>query len=350
MLKEANEVIEKYESLTKSLSDPETIANQDLFKKKSIEYSHLSEAYAIAKQLRITQADVTEAEELIKNESDPELVEFYKNTITENTPLLNKLKKQLKAELRPEAKDEKRNAIVEIRAGAGGDEAALFAGDLYRMYLKFCESKGWKIQQISSNTTGTGGIKEVIFSVSGERAYGTLKYENGVHRVQRIPATESSGRIHTSAASVVVMPEVDDVEVEIRDEDVKVDTYRSSGPGGQSVNTTDSAIRLTHLPTGIVVTCQDEKSQHKNKARALSILKSRLYELEKEKHAAEMSKQRQSSIKSGDRSVKIRTYNYPQSRVTDHRIKQSWHNLSEIMDGDLDEVIKTTKQQLLEQE
>lgn len=346
----AEEIIEEFESLSQKLSQPEIINNPEKLKQTSIQQSSIKDAYEKALQLRKVYSDSKGAAELLEIEKDPDMKAFYEETINENEPKIATLSKDLKEITRPENKDDNRNVIVEIRAGTGGEEAALFAGDIYRMYLKYAESKGWKIQQLNSNRTGNGGFKEIIFLVIGESIYGTLKFESGVHRVQRVPATESSGRIHTSAVSVVVLPEVEDVEVDIKDEDIKIDVYRSSGPGGQSVNTTDSAVRMTHIPTGIVVSCQDEKSQLKNKAKAMAVLKSRLYDLEKQKQDEEQSELRQNSIKSGDRSAKIRTYNYPQSRVTDHRIKESWHNLNEILDGDLDVVLTTTKSRLTELE
>ena len=259
-------------------------------------------------------------------------------------PELNESRTQLEERLRvllvPRDPNDSRNTIVEIRAGTGGEESALFAADLLRMYTRFIEGKGWKMELMSRNETGIGGLREVIFLVTGEGAYGTLKYESGVHRVQRVPATESSGRIHTSAASVAVLPEAEDVDIEIDPNELRIDVYRSSGPGGQSVNTTDSAVRITHVPTGLVVSCQDEKSQHKNKAKALKVLRARLLDLARQEQEDKISKDRKSQVGSGDRSAKIRTYNFPQQRVTDHRIGLTLHKLAEILDGSLDEVIE----------
>ncbi|MCA9383334.1 peptide chain release factor 1 [Candidatus Dojkabacteria bacterium] len=343
MLDKTTTIIEEYTSLSDKLSDPNVINNQEEFKRISVKHSKLTPIYEKAVEYGKLSQDITDAKELLEIEEDADMKEFYNSEINQNEEKLETLAEEITDLLNPANEDDDRNAIVEIRAGTGGDEAALFASDLYRMYLRYAEANGWKIETLSTNQTGNGGFKEIILQLSGDNAYGELKFESGVHRVQRVPATESSGRIHTSAVSVVVLPEVDDVEVDIKDEDLRIDVYRSSGPGGQSVNTTDSAVRITHIPTGIVVSCQDEKSQHKNKARALSVLKSRLYEMEREKQAEEESEMRQSSIKGGDRSAKIRTYNYPQSRVTDHRIKVSWHNLADILNGDLKTIIEETR-------
>lgn len=346
MLPEFVELKEEYTDLNSKLMDPSSIGNQGEFKRISSRASQLTPVIEKIDKLKETEDQIEEAKQIIETEDDKEMKEMASEELGELEKLNTSLFEEINVMLVETDPNDVRDAIMEVRAGTGGEEAALFAGDLYRMYMRYAETKGWKFQTLSTNRTGNGGYKEVIIMVSGTEIYGTLKFENGVHRVQRIPTTESSGRIHTSAVSVVVLPEVDDIDIEVRDEDIKYDVYRSSGPGGQSVNTTDSAVRITHIPTGIVVTCQDEKSQHKNKARAMSILKSKLYEAEQEKQSAEMSNARNSAIKGGDRSAKIRTYNYPQSRVTDHRIKKSWHNLTGILDGDLDEVIKTTRELL----
>ncbi|KXK26630.1 MAG: Peptide chain release factor 1 [candidate division WS6 bacterium OLB20] len=338
-----DEIIARYEELSRLLADPATIADQQAFVKLSIEQGELSDSYAVAKKLRSRLNDKKEAEDLLEEGNDPDLAELYQETLASADEEIEALEAQFAELTRETDPNDKRSVIIEIRAGTGGDEAALFAADLYRMYTRYAEQKGFTVEQMSSNYAGTGGFKEVIFSIGG-KAFGELKFENGVHRVQRVPATEAAGRIHTSAASVVVLPEADDVEIEIRDEDLRIDVYRSSGPGGQSVNTTDSAVRMTHIPTGIVVTCQDEKSQLKNKKKALSVLKSRLYDLELQKQQQQERDSRQSAIAGGDRSAKIRTYNFPQSRVTDHRIKQSWYNLHEILDGALQEVLDALKQ------
>jgi peptide chain release factor 1 len=342
----ASSVVNRYDELNSLLSKPETSQNQRLFKELSIELSNLGDAYAVAKQILDNEKELTDAQVLLDNSKDAGERDFYQETITHSGQELEKLKPQLKELTSEKDPNDKRNVIMEIRPGTGGEEAALFAADLYRMYLKYAEAKNWRVEQLSSSYSENGGYKEVICAIKGKDIYGQLKYESGVHRVQRVPATESQGRIHTSTASVVVLPEVEDFEIEVKDEDIRTDIYRSSGPGGQSVNTTDSAVRITHIPTGIVVSCQDEKSQLKNKNRAMVVLKSRLYDLELSKRQQEDSSKRQAAIKGGDRSAKIRTYNYPQSRVTDHRIKVTWHNLTQILNGDLEEVIKTTKEKI----
>ncbi|MFQ5492578.1 MAG: peptide chain release factor 1 [Candidatus Dojkabacteria bacterium] len=341
------ETVTRYDELTKMLSDPKVVSNSALLQKLSRERAALADRYALAQEITDLNREIKETTQLIKDEKSQELLAFYADELAQNEATLNNLHSDFTELTRVTDPNDIRDSIVEIRAGAGGEEAALFAAELFRMYSRFAEKMNWKIELISDAPSDTGGFKEIIFFVRGESVYGKLKYESGVHRVQRVPATESSGRIHTSAASVVVMPEVDDVEIEVKDEDLKVDVYRSSGPGGQSVNTTDSAVRMTHVPTGIVVTCQDEKSQLKNRTKALKVLKSRLYDLETQKQMDEERDQRQSAIRGGDRSAKIRTYNFPQSRVTDHRIKKSWHNLSGILDGDLEDVITATSEELI---
>jgi len=270
---------------------------------------------------------------------DDELVEMAKAELVELEEENTSLEESFRKLIVPKDPNDSKNTIVEIRAGSGGEESALFAGDLMRMYSRFVERRGWKMELLSKSETGIGGFKEVIFMVNGADAYGTLKYESGVHRVQRVPVTESSGRIHTSAASVAVLPEAADVDIAIAPNDLRVDVYRSSGPGGQSVNTTDSAVRITHIPTGMVVSCQDEKSQHKNRAKALKVLKARLLDKAQREEEEKRSAERRSQVGSGDRSAKIRTYNFPQQRVTDHRINLTLHRLNEILDGDLDEVV-----------
>ena len=283
-----------------------------------------------------------EAEEMLK-ESDSEIVEMAKEEISETEKKLEKAEKEVKMLLIPPDPLDGKNIIMEIRAGTGGDEAALFAADVYRMYSHYAESKHWKIEVMNSNETGIGGLKEIVFSITGKDVYASLRYESGVHRVQRVPETESGGRIHTSAITVAVLPEAEETDIEIKPEDLKVDVMRAGGPGGQCVNTTDSAVRLTHLPTGLVVICQDEKSQIKNKAKALRVLRSRLYEMEEEKKRKERSEQRKSQVGSGDRSERIRTYNFPQGRVTDHRINLTLYKLDAIMNGELDDLIEPLK-------
>lgn len=338
------EIISRYQELQKLLSSPDAAKDHAKFKALMIEQKELGDSYEKCAEYEKLIIDINQTKELLKNETDAQSITFYQEYLQELLSKQTVLETELISLLTPKDPDDNRNVIVEIRAGTGGEEAALFAADLYRMYLRYCEQKSWQTEQYSASYSANGGYKEVIFGITGKKVYGTLKFENGVHRVQRVPATEAAGRIHTSAASVVVLPEVQDLNIEIKDTDLRIDVYRSSGPGGQSVNTTDSAVRITHLPSGIVVSCQDEKSQLKNKQRALVILKSRLYDLEMEKKQQELSSERKASIRGGDRSVKIKTYNYPQNRLTDHRIKQTWYNLDSIMNGELEEILTTTKE------
>jgi peptide chain release factor 1 len=284
-----------------------------------------------------------DAKALAEGESDPDMLEMAREELESLKESLEEATGRLKALLVPKDPLDGKNIIMEIRAGTGGEEAALFAADLYRMYNRFAEQNSWKIEVMDSNETGIGGFKEIIFSISGKNVYGNLRYESGVHRVQRIPTTESGGRIHTSAVTVAVLPEAEETDIDINPEDLKIDVYRSSGPGGQSVNTTDSAVRITHIPTGTVVTCQDEKSQHKNKAKALRVLRARLYEEEKRKNNQERAEARKNQVGSGDRSERIRTYNFPQNRVTDHRVNLTLHKLDAVMQGDLSEIIESLK-------
>ena len=313
-------------------SDPRAL--QDLGKKRA-QLEPVVEKY---RAYRAAVASIAEARDLLKG-GDPEIVELAREELSELEPQIENFEKELTILLLPKDPNDEKSVIVEIRAGVGGDEAALFAADLYRMYTRFCERQRWKIEVIDSSLIGLGGYKEVIFRIDSHGAYSMMKYESGGHRVQRVPVTEASGRIHTSSATVAVMPEVEDIEIEIRPEDLKVDTYRSSGAGGQHVNMTDSAVRITHLPTGIVATCQDERSQIKNRARAMAYLKARLYALEQEKQNAEQASERRGMIGSGDRSERIRTYNFPQNRITDHRINLTLYKLDSYLDGDLFEMI-----------
>ncbi|MFC1726002.1 peptide chain release factor 1, partial [candidate division KSB1 bacterium] len=283
---------------------------------------------------------ITEDKEIIKDSSDKELREMAKTELDELEEKFSDIESELKILLLPKDTNDHKNCVIEIRAGTGGLEAALFAGDLFRMYSRFIEEKGWKLEELSVNPAEVGGFKEVICLVDGKNAYGSLKYESGVHRVQRIPVTESGGRIHTSAASVAVLPDAEEIDIYIDPKDIKVDVYRSSGPGGQSVNTTDSAVRVTHVPTAMVVTCQDEKSQHKNKAKALKVLRARLYDQVRSENEEKVAIERRSQILTGDRSEKIRTYNFPQNRVTDHRINLSLHKLESILNGEIDELLE----------
>jgi peptide chain release factor 1 len=336
------DIIEKEKKeLEKKLQDESTVKNAKTYKKVSKNYNDTKEKFDNLKLLEKALSQYLDTEELVESESDGEMKDLAESELESLKNKIFKLnEKQIDLETEEDPMDSG-NAIIEIRAGAGGEEAALFAQELYRAFTKFAESEGFKVEIASVSYASAGGFKEIVFFISGDYAYQKFKYESGVHRVQRVPETESSGRIHTSAVSVVVLPESEDIEIEINEADLRIDVYRSSGPGGQSVNTTDSAVRIVHEPTDIVVTCQDEKSQHKNKAKAMKILQAKLYDLEKQKQQKEISKMRQSAISSGDRSAKIRTYNFPQSRVTDHRIKESWHNLSDVMEGEFSEIVAT---------
>ncbi|MCK5198430.1 MAG: peptide chain release factor 1, partial [Spirochaetales bacterium] len=300
---------------------------------------HIKETTDLYEQYKILLNGIDDAKTLINEESDPEMRDMAKEELSGLETESEKMEQNLKLLLVPKDPMDGKNIIMEIRAGTGGDEAALFAADLYRMYSRFAETHKWKTEVMSTNEIGIGGFKEIAFSISGKEVYGTLRYESGVHRVQRVPATESGGRVHTSAVTVAVLPEAEETDIQIKNEELKIDVFRSSGPGGQSVNTTDSAVRITHLPTGVVVTCQDEKSQIKNKAKAFRVLRARLYEAEAEKKAKERSENRKSQVGSGDRSERIRTYNYPQNRVTDHRINLTLYKLEYIMQGDMTEII-----------
>jgi len=346
MFKKLEELEKKYEELNKNLSDPKIIANQSKFQECAKMHSDISKAVLKYKEYKKLAEEIDENSKLLPKEKD---VEFIK-LINEELEKLKKKKSNLEIELKeiifPKDPHDKKNCIVEVRAGAGGDEAALFAGDLFRMYSRFAENKGWKTEVMSSSPTGIGGFKEVIFGIIGMGVYGKLKYESGVHRVQRVPVTESSGRIHTSTVTVAILPEAEEVELEISSNDLKIDRFRSTGPGGQSVNTTDSAIRITHIPTGMVVTCQDEKSQHKNKDKALKILRARLLDMaEREKHE-ELALKRKSQVGTGDRCERIRTYNFPQNRITDHRIGLNLHNLEEILEGNINDLVSNLSEKL----
>jgi peptide chain release factor 1 len=344
MLEILNKIKEQYQKLTEELSTPQVFSDQKRFKKLSKEHAHLSQIMELSREYENILKLMGEAEEVKKSSTDKELIELAKEELVELYPKKEKLEDDLKKMLIPKDPQDDKSGIVEIRAGTGGEEAALFAADLYRMYVKYAEKKGWKVELLSSNPTGVGGFKEVIFSVEGQGAYGSLKYESGVHRVQRVPKTEASGRIHTSASSVAVLPEAREVDIEIKPEDLRIDVFRSSGPGGQSVNTTDSAVRVTHLPTNTVVTCQDEKSQLKNKTKALKVLRARLLDRALIEQKQKVDQERKSMVGTGDRSAKIRTYNFPQGRVTDHRIGLTLYRLEDVLAGNLDEFIGAFKQ------
>ena len=332
-------VLIRFKEVGQLITDPEIMGDMKRYIKLSKEYKELEAVSDAAKQFRNALDTIAESKEILSSESDEELREMAKMELDELEIKIPKLEEEIKLLLIPADPEDSKNAILEIRAGAGGDEASIFAGELARMYTKFCESKGWKVS-ISSFSEGTsGGYKEIVMNVTGNGVYGILKYESGVHRVQRVPQTETQGRVHTSAASVAVLPEAEEFDIDVKESDIRKDTYCSSGPGGQSVNTTYSAIRLTHNPTGIVVTCQDQKSQIKNLAKAMVELRSRIYALEHQKYLDVISSKRKTMVSTGDRSAKIRTYNYPQGRVTDHRINFTMYNLTATLDGDIQEVI-----------
>ncbi|GAB5524651.1 MAG: peptide chain release factor 1 [Roseivirga sp.] len=335
MLEKLAAIKDRFEEVGQLIVQPDAMSDMKVYSKLNKEYKDLEKIVIVYDDYKNVLDNIESSKEILRTEKDEEFRDMAKMELDELSGRQTTLEEELKVLLIPKDPDDSKDVIMEIRAGAGGDEAGIFAGDLYRMYTRFIEGQGWKKELISLNEASSGGFKEVVFSVVGEDVYGSLKFESGVHRVQRVPVTESQGRVHTSAASVAVMPEVEDVDVDLNMKDVKKDTYRSSGAGGQHVNKTESAVRLTHLPTGIVVECQDGRSQHKNYDKALSVLRSRLYEQELKKQQDEVADHRKSLVGSGDRSDKIRTYNYPQGRVTDHRIGYSVHNLPSVMDGQL---------------
>ena len=333
-------ISDKYNALTEKVSDPQIIADQSKWQKYAKELSELEPIVKKFQEYQQVKKSIAKSKELLnESSSDEELRELAKLELSEMEDKVEPLEEELKVLLLPKDPNDEKNVILEIRAGTGGDEAALFGADLFRMYSRYAERRGWKTELMEVNETGIGGIKEAVLLIKGKGAYSRLKYESGAHRVQRVPETESSGRVHTSAATVAVLPEVDEVEVNLNPNDVRVDVYRSSGNGGQSVNTTDSAVRLTHIPTGTVVTCQDEKSQIKNKEKAFKVLAARLYDVMIREQTDEISQQRKSQVGSGDRSERIRTYNFPQGRVSDHRTGVTLYKLDAFLDGDLDEII-----------
>jgi len=338
MFTQLNEVENRYEELEKLLTDPKVLGNPKEMQKLARERAGISKLVETYRVYKRVEEEIEESHSLLA-ESDEEMKELAKAELQSLKERQAALEEEIKILLLPQDPRDDKNIFLEIRAGTGGEEAALFAADLFRMYAKFAEMNRWRVEVMSQNATGLGGFKEIIALIEGKKVYSRLKYESGVHRVQRVPVTESSGRIHTSAVTVAVLPEADEVEVEINPNDLRIDVYRSSGPGGQSVNTTDSAVRITHIPTGMVVTCQDEKSQHKNKAKALKVLRARLLDQLMEEQHNEISEDRKSQVGSGDRSERVRTYNFPQNRITDHRLGLTLHRLDSVLEGDLAEVV-----------
>ena len=336
MFQKLDEVEERYEFLNTQISDPNVISDNEVWRKYMKEHANISEIVETYREYKTCKSAIEDAKEML---NDPEMSELAQIELDENREKIVDLEEKLKILLLPKDPNDDKNVIIEIRGGAGGEEAALFAYDLYRMYTMYSEKKRWKVEELNMNETGIGGIKEVSFLVTGKGAYSRLKFESGVHRVQRVPETESSGRIHTSTVTVAVLPELDDVEVEINEEDLRIDTYRASGAGGQHVNKTSSAIRITHMPTGIVVECQNERSQLQNKEAAMKMLRSKLYDMKQQEQDSKLAQDRKNQVGSGDRSEKIRTYNFPQGRITDHRVNFSIYQIEDFLNGNLDEMI-----------
>ena len=339
------QVKERYEEVTSAMSDPSVFDDPDHYTELSKEHSDLKELVELYEEWKGIKNQLAGNKELIEDGEDPEITEMAEEENRELKPRLEELEEKIKYKLIPKDPDDSKNVIVEIRAGTGGDEAAIFAGDLFDMYRRYAEKMGWKQNIMSVSESEKGGFKEIVFGLEGDEVYGKMKYESGVHRVQRVPDTETQGRVHTSAATVAVLPEAEEVDIDVNMSDIRVDTFRASGAGGQHVNKTDSAIRLTHEPSGVVVECQQERSQHQNKEKAMTMLRSKLYEMEEEKLRKERAEERKSQVSTGDRSAKIRTYNFPQSRLTDHRINLTLYNLDDIMKGEIGEVIKALRVQ-----
>ncbi len=339
-LRKLQALAKHYEELEGLLGDPEVIKAQEVYQKYRKEHAELAPLMQTFRRYQHLQRELADNQALLKEETDEELKAYAREEIQTLKDQAASLEEELRLLLLPKDPNDEKNILLEIRAGTGGEEAALFAADLFRMYSRLAERRGWKMEVLSHSGTGIGGFKEIVASISGDRVFSQLKYESGVHRVQRVPVTESQGRIHTSAVTVAILPEAQEVDVQINPEELRVDVFRSSGPGGQSVNTTDSAVRITHLPTGLVVTCQDEKSQHKNKAKAMKVLRARLFDLKQQEQQQQIAQERKSQVGTGDRSERIRTYNFPQGRLSDHRIGLTLYRLEALLDGELDELLQ----------